>query len=185
MLKKFIAVALLTVSGQVMAHGSGVAGAGFGAGLAHPLSGLDHLLAALAVGLLASRDAGAVRWRLPVLFTLAVALGVALAGQFGAHIFEGAILASLFAFALLLMAGQRSASVPLLMLCVTVFALFHGAAHGTEAPAGAGGVYLAGLLLATFSLHLVGLLLGRRMSGALLRLGGVGLGGTALVLALA
>jgi urease accessory protein len=174
---------LLTLSNVAMAHPGHALGSGLGAGLGHPMSGLDHLLAAVAVGLIASRSEVGQRLTLPLLFTALVGVGFAVAGSFTLLPFEALIIASLFAFAALLVV-KRQPAMFLATMVVSAFALFHGVAHGSEAPAGAGLAYLSGLLASTFLLHLGGLVVGRRMNALMLRVCGLGLGSAGLMLAL-
>lgn len=183
MLKRVSGFALLfAFSGSVMAHPGHAAGSGLFAGLLHPVAGLDHLLAAVAVGLLASRSGERQQWGLPLLFSGMVAVGFVLASQLGIAPLETAILLSLPVFAVLLMLRPGLSST-LLLLPVGGFALFHGFAHGSEAPLAAGLAYAAGLVGATFALHLGGLLAGRQMNAVMLRISGVLLGGASVVLA--
>lgn len=183
MLKRVTGIALLfAFSGSAMAHTGHDVGNGLFAGLFHPVAGLDHLLAAVAVGLLASRSADNRQWLLPVAFSAMVAIGYLLAASLGIAPVEAAILLSLPVFAVLLMQKSKL-SVSLLLLPVGGFALFHGFAHGSEAPLAAGFAYVAGLIAATFALHLGGLFAGRQMSALMLRISGALLGGASVVLA--
>jgi urease accessory protein len=173
---------MLTLSNVAMAHPGHALGNGIGAGLGHPLAGLDHLLAAVAVGLIASRSEAGRRLTLPLMFTLLVGAGFVGAASFTWIPFEGLIIVSLFAFSALLVLRHQ----PTMFWAtgvVSAFALFHGVAHGVEAPAGAGLAYLAGLLASTFLLHLGGLVVGQRMNALVLRLCGLGLGSAGLLLA--
>lgn len=183
MLKRVSSIALLfAFSGSAMAHTGHDVGSGLLAGLFHPMAGLDHLLAAVAVGLLASRGSDRQQWSLPLAFTAMVAVGFVLAASLGIAPVEAAILLSLPAFALLLMLKPTFSST-LLLLPVGGFALFHGFAHGSEAPLAAGLAYVAGLMGTTFALHLGGLFAGRQMNALMLRISGALLGGVGLVLA--
>jgi urease accessory protein len=133
----------------------------FGTGLAHPLTGWDHLLAMVAVGLWAARLGGRARWLVPAAFIGAMAAGGML-GSSGATLpgAEQGIATSLFVLGLLVITGAR---LPLLagMVLTAVFAAFHGLAHGSEAPANAGALgYGAGFVATTALLHLAGLGLG-------------------------
>lgn len=133
----------------------------FSAGLAHPLTGWDHLLAMLAVGLWAWQLGGRARWAVPASFVVAMTLGAAL-GRAGLHVpgLEPAIAASVLALGLLVATAARlplAASAAL----VALFAAFHGLAHGAEMPAGATALgYGLGFVLATAALHAAGLALG-------------------------
>ncbi len=151
----------LFLAGAAQAHTFGAHGAGFGAGLAHPFLGLDHLLAMLAVGVWAAQLGGKALWRVPLTFMAMMALGsaVALAGV-ALPAVETGIASSVLVLGLLIAVSAR---VPLAasMLLVGTFALFHGHAHGQELPQAASEVlYGAGFLLATAMLHATGLVAG-------------------------
>jgi urease accessory protein len=127
----------------------------------HPLFGLDHLLAMVAVGLLAVRFGGRARWYVPAAFLACMTAGGALAAWhvpvFGV---EYGVMLSVLVFGLLIGA---TALVPAWFgaLLVGAFAMFHGYAHVAELSAGgAVSTYTAGFLLATAMLHAVGILAG-------------------------
>jgi len=133
----------------------------FATGASHPLLGLDHLLAMVAVGLWASQLGGRSRWLLPAAFVGFMALG-AVAGHAGRSFpgLEQAIAASILVLGLLIAAAVRL-PVSAGMAVVGAFALFHGMAHGAEMPASAGGLaYGLGFAATTALLHAVGLGLG-------------------------
>src|SRR5687768_16170550 len=121
----------LSLPAAVMAHPGGEAHS-FMAGAAHPLSGLDHLLAMLAVGLLAGYSGGKMRWWLPASFVTAMAVGAALS-VIGANVafIEVGIALSLVAFGAALVLKHSLRALTLIALTAG-FALFHGHAHGTE-----------------------------------------------------
>jgi len=134
---------------------------GFGDGWQHPLHGLDHLLAMVAVGLWAAQLGGRATWAIPASFVSVMALGGVL-GFYHVPIpmVETGILVSILLLGLLVALAVR---VPVWAgaLLVGLFAMFHGYAHGTEMPAGAiGVVYATGFVLATAMLNLVGIGLG-------------------------
>jgi urease accessory protein len=133
----------------------------FATGAAHPFSGWDHLLAMIAVGLWAAQLGGRCRWLVPVAFVTVMALGAA-PGPAGFAVpgVEQGIAVSLLVLGLLIATAVRL-PVPAGMAIVGLFALFHGAAHGSEMPATADGIgYGAGFVAATALLHVVGLGLG-------------------------
>lgn len=139
------------------AHGLGVHGAGFAAGLAHPVGGLDHLLAMVAVGLWAAQRGGPAVWALPAAFMAAMILGGVL-GMAGLLLpgVEPAIAASVLMLGTLVSMTVRPPA-PIGMAVVGTFAVFHGHAHGAEMPtATAPALYAIGFLLATGVLHAVG-----------------------------
>ncbi len=167
-----IAVALLglTASGA-SAHVGTHSGFGLVDGVLHPLTGADHVLAALAVGLWASSFKGRAAWAMPIAFVAAMGVGSAL-GLSGITIpqYEAAIIASLVVFGLAIASGRE---VPLAggVGACALFALAHGSAHGAEIPDGVSPLaYVGGLMVATGSLHAAGLVLGttlRAQAGAL------------------
>ena len=161
--------------------------ASLASGLAHPLGGLDHLLAMLAVGLFAARQPGDARWMLPTGFVLAMLAGAALsAAGIALPTVEAAIAASVLVLGVLIARLARlplTAALPL----VATFALFHGHAHHAEMGAGPALAYTLGFALATAALHLAGLGLARQLphtrAGRLaLRVGGGAIAGAGVVL---
>jgi urease accessory protein len=161
------ASALALIAGGASAH-PGHDAHGLIAGLAHPVGGVDHLLAMLAVGLWSTAALPASRRLLgPALFLLALALAalVGATGLGGAWV-EPGIAASVALFGLMLVAPRRLPAGAGLVV-IAAAALLHGLAHGAEAPAGAAlASYVGGFLVTTALLHVGGLALG----GAMLRL---------------
>lgn len=147
------------VSGAAWAHGGHDHVHGFVAGLAHPLGGLDHLLAMVGVGLFAGMLGGAARWRLPLAFVAAMALG-AVAGIVGIGSgapVEQAIALGVLAIGLAIAFALRVRPA-LATALVAACAVFHGQAHGAELPAQADALaYVAGFMLSTAALHAAGL----------------------------
>lgn len=147
----------------VLAHPEGHhAAASLMTGFAHPFSGMDHLLAFGTIGLWAAQYRRPAAWMLPLLFLLVMALG-AILGFAGVALpgVEAGIAASLVVLGLLLAFALK---LPLWAsaLLVTVFASFHGHAHGAELPAGASAaLYGVGFLGATALLHLGGMAVAR------------------------
>jgi urease accessory protein len=133
----------------------------FTSGAAHPLSGWDHLLAMIAVGLWAAQLGGRSRWLVPTAFVSVMTIGAVL-GHTGFALagVEQGIAASILILGLLIAAAVRLPATAS-MAIVGLFALFHGVAHGAEMPATAGGFsYGAGFVAATALLHAIGLGLG-------------------------
>jgi urease accessory protein len=161
---------LVALSGVAQAHTGHNVAAGFGHGFAHPFGGLDHLIAMVAVGVIAARLGGAARWALPLGFvSMMIAGGVFGLAGFQLPLVEAMILLSAAAFAVFALLRLRA---PLLLaLGVTgFFATFHGFAHMAEIPQAASSFgYAAGFVLATTSLHALGVVLGllmnRKVSG--------------------
>lgn len=151
-------LALLLASSMAVAHPSPLHG-GFVAGMAHPLVGLDHLMAIAAVGFWAGQLGGRARWLVPLAFVAAMMVG-GLVTAFGLTLpaMEPLIAASVLVFGLLVATGAR---FPLVVSAVLVvaFALFHGAAHMAEAPIAADATaYVAGFVVGTAVLHVIGLI---------------------------
>ena len=141
-------------------HAHEVIGVSFGlvAGFAHPLGGIDHVLAMVAVGLWAAQLGRPAFWLVPAGFVVSVALG-GLVGMLAAGVpwAEQVIVLSLLALGMVVAAAVR---IPLLgaMLLVAFFGLFHGHAHTTEMPADVSGLsYGLGFLLASMMLNAVGM----------------------------
>lgn len=166
-------------------HAQTGAAAGLFAGLAHPVSGLDHVLAMVAVGLWGAQLGRPAVWLLPVAFPLVMALGGFL-GLVGVPLPGVEVGIALSAVALGLCVLTEAHPRPWVAALVAgVFALFHGHAHGTELPEGASGaLYSTGFVVATGCLHGVGIALGlvHRWRGGRIALrvagAGVALGGT-------
>ncbi|WP_455270765.1 HupE/UreJ family protein [Rhizobium herbae] len=134
------------------------------AGFTHPLSGLDHILVMIAVGLWAAQIGGRALWVVPSAFVGTMAFGFALA-MAGIHLpfVEPAILASVVALGLLVAMAVRMETVACAAV-VGVFALFHGYAHGGEL-GGAGALpFSTGFVIATALLHIAGIGLGLGVS---------------------
>jgi urease accessory protein len=155
-LKKVLAaVALLLAPAAAFAHPGH--GTGLIAGIAHPLTGMDHLLAMIAVGLWAAQQQGAARWALPCTFVGTMLIGGVL-GFEGLQLpaLESGIAASVLALGLAVALAVR----PPLVLAVTttaLFALFHGVAHGLELPEmSSPWTYAVGFVAATAVLHAAG-----------------------------
>jgi urease accessory protein len=153
------AIAVLGLSSAAFAH-PGHDG-GLTGGLAHPFTGLDHMLAMVAVGLWASQLGRPAMWLLPAVFP-AVMAGGALLGANGVALpfVEVGIVASVVVLGAVVAFGLR-VSLTVSAALVGVFALFHGHAHGAELPAaGSALLYGIGFVAATVALHAVGLGIG-------------------------
>lgn len=183
------ACALFFVARLVSAHEVAGAAAGWVAGLRHPVSGLDHVLAMIAVGLWGAQLGAPAVWVLPVAFPMVMAVGGFL-GLIGVHLPGVEIAIGLSALLLgALIATEARPPLPVAALLVAFFALFHGHAHGAELPAGESGLtYSVGFVMATGCLHGVGIAIGLvhrwRWGRSLLRLAGaaVALAGAGFVL---
>jgi len=171
---------------RALAHTHTGEAAGLISGLQHPVSGLDHILAMIAVGLWGAQLGQPALWLLPVTFPMVMAFG-GMMGLMGFTLpgIEIGIAAS--AIILGMMVGWE-AQPPLWLAAAVVgfFAIFHGHAHGAELPAGADALlYSIGFVVATGCLHAAGIGIGLihrwdagrmalRLGGAAVALAGVG-----------
>lgn len=175
--------ALCLFAGTASAHtGDHGTLTGFAGGLAHPLLGLDHLFAMLAIGLWAAQQGGRALWAIPAAFVGAMLAGGMLAwAGVGLPQVEAAIALSVLALGLLVAARLR-ASLAAGIAIAAGFALLHGYAHGLETPlAVSPAMYAVGFVLATACLHgagVAGSLLGSRA----VQLAGAGIAATGLAL---
>ncbi|MGE6660448.1 HupE/UreJ family protein [Pseudomonas sp. NPDC077408] len=164
--KLFVASALLLSPALALAH-PGHDQAGVMSGIAHPIFGLDHLLAMLAVGLWAAQQDGTARWALPLTFVVTMLFG-GLAGFAGFEmpLMETGIAGSVLALGLLVALAVRP---PLAVAAglTALFALSHGVAHGLELPAlSSPWGYAAGFVVATAALHGLGYAVARNLPAA-------------------
>lgn len=134
---------------------------GFVTGLEHPWSGLDHILAMIAVGLWGAQLGNPAIWLLPVTFPMVMSMG-AMMGLLGIPLPGIEIGIALSAILLgAMVCGEVRPKLVLAALLVGSFAIFHGHAHGTELPAGQSGLlYSMGFVIATGCLHAVGIAIG-------------------------
>jgi urease accessory protein len=154
----FALIAVAGAASPALAHTGHGAASGFMAGVAHPLGGLDHLLAMIAVGILAAQIGGRALWLVPASFVGMILVG-AMLGFAGTPLplVEIGIVGSVVVLGLVIAAGRRM-PMGAAMALVGVMALFHGHAHGTEMPVSASGLaYGAGFTLATLGLHAAGI----------------------------
>ena|SRR3569833_80600 len=170
-MKKLVSLATLIVvsATPAFAHpGHGVES--FAAGVAHPLTGLDHVAAMVAVGLWASLKGGRALWAWPAAFVGVMLLGGALGmAHVALPLVEPGILASVAVLGLMV---TLAVDLPVAAgaALIGVFALLHGHAHGTEVAENVTGFeYMAGFALATGALHGVGIGLALTMQRTPLR----------------
>jgi urease accessory protein len=189
-LPRTLAAVLMLVPTTAFAHtGAGYAH-GFSDGFAHPLGGLDHVLAMITVGIFAWQLGGRAIWLLPASFVSLMALGgmFGIAGESWPWV-ELGIAASVIVLGTMVALGVKA---PLAMATgiIGLLAIFHGYAHGAAmAPDASGGAYAAGFMLATALLHVAGIALGfligrigvaygrlaYQLGGGLVALAGVGI----------
>jgi urease accessory protein len=154
-------------------------------GFLHPISGLDHVLAMVAVGLWGAQLGSLAIWLLPVAFPLVMAVG-AMFGLMGVPLpgIEYGIAASAILLGAAVMFEVRP-PLALAAILVGFFAIFHGHAHGAELPPGQSALlYSMGFVIATGCLHAVGIGIGTvhrwswgqtllRVAGGVVAMGGV------------
>lgn len=167
---RVVAAALALLPTAALAHtGVGDTG-GFLHGFSHPVSGLDHVLAMVLVGVLAAQLGGRALWLVPATFVLAMATGgaVGIAG-IGVPLVETGIALSVIVLGAMVALGVNT-PVVMAMGLAGIFAIFHGHAHGMEMRQDTGTfAYAAGFMMATALLHVIG-------TGASFAVGGAGKG---------
>ncbi len=153
-----LAATLSLVSNPVLAHTGIGSVSGVAAGFGHPISGLDHILAMIAVGILAAQLGGRSVWFVPAAF-----VGMMIVGGFlgvanvAIPFVEQGITGSVIILGLVIAVG-RQMPMAIAMTMVGVLAIFHGHAHGTEIPVNASGMeYGVGFAMATALLHAAGI----------------------------
>lgn len=145
----------------VFAHVESGQAIGFVTGVKHPWSGLDHVLAMIAVGLWGAQLGKPALWLLPVTFPMAMSFG-AFMGLVGLPL-PGVEIGIAVSAVLLggTVLGEVRPNLAWAAVLVGFFAIFHGHAHGTELPPGQSGLlYSMGFVIATGCLHGIGIALG-------------------------
>jgi urease accessory protein len=189
LMRALLALLLIAAPTAALAH-TGVGDAsGFVHGFMHPIGGLDHVLAMVAVGVFAFVLGGRALWLVPLAFVGMMAVGFLLGvGQIEVPFVELGI-----ALSSVVIGGAAALGRPMpvvaAMALVGVFAIFHGHAHGAEMPVDASGFeYAAGFIVATALLHAAGIaaamgvakLVGKygravaQVAGGVFALGGIG-----------
>ena len=146
---------------QLLAHETGDVTGGFLSGITHPLFGLDHVAAMVAVGLWGGQLKQPAMWLLPVTFPVVMAMGGVL-GARGIPLPAVEVAIALSAIVLgFMVAGSVKPPLWVAAVLVGAFAIFHGHAHGTELPESATPLaYGAGFVISTGLLHVSGILIG-------------------------
>lgn len=185
------AAVTLLAAGTAQAHAPGgfdLSTGGFSAGLSHPFLGADHLMAMLAVGLLAVQQGtgkAAGVWLLPAVFVAAMAAGLGIGAMGLGMPVEAGVVGSVIVLGALVAWG-RALPARLLAAVVAVSAALHGHAHGVEMPAdGSSLAYAAGALAGTAVLHGLGVGAARMLQGTAVRACGAAFAAVAVVLVLA
>ena len=188
-MRALLALLLIAVPTAALAHTGHGDTSGFSHGLMHPIGGLDHVLAMVAVGVFAYVLGGRALWLVPLSFVGMMAVGFLLGvGKVDVPFVELGI-----ALSSIVIGGVAALGRPMpvvgAMALVGVFAVFHGHAHGVEMPVDAAGLeFAAGFIVATALLHAVGIgaamgvvkLVGKhgrvaaQVAGGVFALGGVG-----------
>jgi urease accessory protein len=168
--QRLMAAVLLGASSTALAH-PGHDAFGLMTGLIHPLTGADHLLAMMAVGLWAAQSGGRRLWLLPGSFMLMLAVG---AGAALIHpslpLLEPGVAASVLVLGLLIALSLQFPTV-LSVALTALFGFLHGYAHGLEMPGTAAALaYALGFLATTATLHLGGIAIGVSTRGRYARL---------------
>jgi len=156
-----VLLAILAAPARAWAHIQAGEAGGFLSGAHHPISGWDHVLAMVAVGLWGAQLGAPALWLLPVTFPMVMALG-AMMGLLGIPLPGVEIGIALSAIVLGAMVLTEKRPPLWIAACIVgFFAIFHGHAHGTELPPGQSGLlYSAGFVMATGCLHGVGIAIG-------------------------
>jgi len=166
----------------VLAHPGHTVAGDLATGLMHPFLGLDHILAMLAVGLLAVQSGGKAKFALPALFVgVMIVGGYAGLSALNVPFVEQGILASVILLGVVIAAGGKL-SLGISAPMVAAFALFHGAAHGMEMAVDTSAMaYGSGMIAASTLLHFAGMGVGQfaphllRYAGAAVAVAGFGL----------
>jgi urease accessory protein len=180
----FLILFLLLFPLTVFAHQRGGEVIGFASGFLHPISGLDHILAMVAVGMWGAQLGAPAIWVLPLAFPMVMALG-GMMGLMGIKLPGIELCIALSALALgFAVCREARPKLWIAAIIVSVFAIAHGHAHGTELPLGANGMlYSIGFVIATGLLHALGIGIGLvnrwaagrialRVAGAVVAMGG-------------
>jgi urease accessory protein len=163
----YLALGLMALwPAHALAHSAAV-GAGLLAGMVHPLSGADHLLAMLGVGIVSVRMGGANIWRVPATFVMAMIMG-AIAGMHGSlePLADVGVALSVILLGVAIACLQYERGVAFVFLGISVFGLCHGYAHGAEFPPVAIPLfYVTGFILSTIFVHVCGIFVGELAAG--------------------
>src|SRR5262245_30197033 len=152
---------LLMLTHTASAHTETGGIGGFLSGFKHPLTGLDHIVAMVAVGLWGAYLGAPAMWLLPVVFPVVMALGGALGvlGMPMPGVEKGIALSGVMLGLAVAFAARPKLWIAAVM--VGFFAIFHGHAHGTELPEASNAItYAIGFVIATGLLHLSGIAFG-------------------------
>lgn len=176
-LRILLAVSLSLFCPLIFAH-PGHEGSAFSDGILHPLTGPDHLLAMLGIGLWSAQQNSRFRWLIPASFVTLMGLGAWAGTYFHASAWiENGVATSVLLVGLLISFSIRT-SLWIGAMVASIFAAFHGFAHGTEMPHSLSALsFGGGFLLSTIFLHAIGFLAGIKLSknSKLVQAGGAGI----------
>ena len=163
---KIIGIALLSMIAPLAEAHTGVGQHGLMSGLAHPFLGLDHLLAMIAVGIWAGRSGAKSSWGIPLAFIAIMSVSALLSqGLASIPLMESGIAVSLLLLGLFIAMAVKL-PVAMGMAVVSLFAVFHGVAHGVEWPMAVSPFwYVSGFVLSTAFLHGIGVMAGAASNG--------------------
>jgi urease accessory protein len=184
-LQLFIPTSCVLAPASAWAHTGVHEMMGRASGFIHPITGADHVLAMVAVGLWAVQQGGRALWAVPVAFVAMMMAGgmLGLAGVALPYAELGILMSVLVLGAVV--AGAFEMPLAFSASMVGVFALCHGYMHGVEMPSAANAVpYSLGFVLATVLLHVAGMSMGvilrklstekaMRLAGGAITLGGI------------
>ena len=162
-----LTASLLLVATSASAH-PGHEAQGLMAGLAHPFTGLDHLLAMLAIGIWSARQSSALKTLTPMLMVIGMLAGAGIAMISGTQAVHGVMAEQGILLSVLIAGGLVALLMRLPTLAGAVmvagFMTFHGFAHAMEMPAaGSIALYMTGFVVATVVLALIGREMGKRL----------------------
>jgi urease accessory protein len=180
-----LALAMAALPAAAFAHPQVGSATGFLTGFLHPISGLDHIIAMVAVGLWGAQLGSPAIWMLPVTFPIVMAFGgfLGLVGVPVPYVEIGIALSGVLLGAAVLIEARPPLWIAAAL--IAIFAICHGHAHGAELPAGTSGLtYSIGFVAATGLLHACGIGIGTihrwsygrlalRALGGLIGVGGV------------
>jgi urease accessory protein len=157
----YLVIGIVLAPSSAWAHGVNTIKGGILEGLVHPISGPDHVVAMVAVGLWGAVLGPPALWVLPVAFPMVMAFG-GLLGFLGIQIPGVEIGIALSAIVMgIMVAIECKPALWISAVIVSIFAIFHGYAHGSELPTGSNALQFSmGFVITTGILHLIGILLG-------------------------
>ena len=182
-----LSAGLLTTATPALAHTDTLLQNSLLAGISHPFTGVDHLLAMLAVGIWAAMQKGKQQLAIPATFLILLLAGfMAALNGLQLPMVEGTIASSVLVMGLLI-AGMVKLPTHFSLPLISLFALSHGFAHGSELGAATAATFAVGFVGSSLILHLSGSVLVARLTqmpmlvrfgGAAMALTGVGLFGS-------